>query len=111
MSGSSSTINTRSMPYILTSNHENHHLSDVGRVIPNALQVLGDENQLERSGDVACIFHHIRQQLSKDLFIQIVDGLIFIDDSLPELCVGIHKSVETFLQDTLRCFSHNGQCD
>src|SRR3546814_6260325 len=38
------------------------HLGDVGGVIADPLQILGDEQKMGRRGDVVRIFHHIGQR-------------------------------------------------
>ena len=42
-------------------------LGDVGGVIADPLDVLGDEQQMRAGGDVARIFHHVGQQLAEEL--------------------------------------------
>src|SRR5439155_26385974 len=107
MSGSSSTIRTRSMPDILTSNHEYDHLRNIGRVVADELQMLRNEDQLQRARNVSGVFDHIGQQLSKNLFVQVIDVVVFLDDFLGKVRVRIHERVQTALENALRGLTHD----
>ena len=56
------------------------HLGDVGRVVADPLEVLGDEQQVGRLPDVVRIFHHVRQQGAEDGIVEIVDRLVALAD-------------------------------
>ena len=56
------------------------HLGDVGRMVADPLEVLGDEQQMRRLADVVRIFHHVRQQGAKDGIVEIVDRLVALAD-------------------------------
>jgi hypothetical protein len=44
MSASASTIKARSMPDILASHKEDDHLRDIRGMVPDSLEMLGNEN-------------------------------------------------------------------
>jgi len=44
------------MPDVLSPYHEDHHLGDVHRMIPDSLEMFRDENEFEAAMDVAGIF-------------------------------------------------------
>ncbi len=99
------------MPDILTFYHEHYHLSDIRSVVANAFQTLGNEYQLDSPRYVTGVLDHIGQQLSEDLLVLIVDVLILLNDFFRKIGVGIHKGIETFLQNPLSRFGHDRQCD
>ena len=43
-----------------------HRLGDVGRVVADPLEVLGDEQQVRAGRDVARVLHHVGDQLAED---------------------------------------------
>src|SRR2546422_6590191 len=85
MSGSSSTIKTRSMPNVLASNQKDDHLGDIGRVVSHSLKVLRNEDKFYRAGDGARVFEHIREQLAKDLFVKTVHEPVIVDHFFSKL--------------------------
>jgi len=52
------------------------HLGDVGRVVADPLQILGDEQQMRRLADVVRVFHHVREQGAEDRIVEIIDRLV-----------------------------------
>src|SRR5215469_6473178 len=111
MSGSSSTIKTRSMPDILTPYEENDHFSDVGRVITNPFEMFCDENEFDCARNGSRIFEHVRQQLTKDLFVQIVHDIVVEDNLFGEFRIRIHECIQALFQDLLRSLAHDGKID
>src|ERR1700748_2290423 len=102
MSGSSSTIKTRSMPDILAPYQKHDHFSDIRGMIPDPLEVLGDEDQLDRPGDRPRVLEHIREQLTEDLLVQIVHDTVVENDLLGKVGVGVDERIQAFFQDLLR---------
>src|SRR5215213_3941717 len=52
------------------------HLGDVGGMVADALDILGDEQQMGRAGDVLRIFHHEGEKGAEDAVVEIVDGAV-----------------------------------
>ena len=48
-------------------------LGDIGRMVADPLQVLGDEQQMRAGRDVARVFHHVGDQLAEDRVVEVVD--------------------------------------
>src|SRR5215469_18038780 len=111
MSGSSSTIKTRSMPDILTPYEENDHFTNVGRVITNPFEMFCDENEFDCARNGSRIFEHVRQQLTKDLFVQIVHDIVVEDNLFGEFRIRIHERIEALFQNLLRSIGHDGKID
>src|SRR6266850_1892441 len=111
MSGSSSTIKTRSMPNILASYQKNNHLGDVGRVVPHSLEVLCNEDEFYRPRDGAGVFEHVCEQFAKDLFVKGVHEPVIVNHSLSKFGIRIHECVQALLQDLLRRFGHYSKID
>src|SRR5581483_3595644 len=111
MSGSSSTIKTRSMPDILASHKENDHLCNIRRVIANPLKVLCDKNQFDGARNRSRIFEHVRQKFSKNLFVKIIYDVVIENDLLRQIRIRIHECIKAFFQNLLSGFRHDGQID
>ena len=58
---------------MLAGRGEIDHLGDVGRMIADPLEILGDEQQVRRRRDVVRIFHHVGEQGAEDRIVEIVD--------------------------------------
>ena len=52
------------------------HLGDVGRMVADPLEILGDEQQMRRLADGLRIFHHVGEQGAEDGIVEIVDRLV-----------------------------------
>src|SRR6476646_9356393 len=59
-------------------------LGDVGGVIADALEVFGNEYELEGGKDHAGISHHVGEQLAEDLVAVVIDLVIGGEDFLRE---------------------------
>src|SRR5579863_7787242 len=57
-------------------------LRDVGRVIADALEILGDEQEVRTGGDRARIAHHVGEQFAERRVVMFVDLLIPAPDRL-----------------------------
>src|SRR5262245_30510578 len=99
------------MTDVLPPDQENHHFRNVGRVISNTLEVLGNKNNLQRSRDVLCVLHHVGKQLTKDLLVAIIDKPVVSDDFLGQFRIRVDERIQTVLKNSLRGFGHNGQVD
>src|SRR5262245_16727137 len=102
MSGSSSTIKTRSMTDVLPPDQENDHLGDVRRMVPNTFEVLGYEDHLQRPRDVLRVFHHVGEQLTKNLLVAVVDKGVVLDHLLGQRSIRIDKGIQAILENPLR---------
>ena len=60
------------MPHVPRGHHEDHVLGDVRRVIADALEVAGHQDEIERRLDGRRILQHVGQQLPEDLRTAIV---------------------------------------
>src|SRR6266851_1855261 len=60
---------------------------DVGGVIADALEVLGDEDEFERGKDDAGIAHHVGKQFTENLVAVVVHLIVGGEDALRELHV------------------------
>src|SRR5580704_4395066 len=67
---------------VLALDHEDDQLAQVGGVVADPLQVLGDRLQTRGPEDVARIFHHVGQELAEDLGVVGVDVLVARDHPL-----------------------------
>src|SRR5438552_2776705 len=109
MSGSSSTIKTRSMPDILPSYQEYNHFSNVCGVVADPLEMFSDKDQLDSARNRSRIFQHVGQELAKDLLVKIVDHVVVEYDFLGELRVRIDECIEALFENLLSGVRHNGQ--
>ena len=68
--------------------HEDDVFGDVGRVVADPLEMAGDQDQIERRLDGRRILQHISQQLAKDLRLQRIQRIVFVEDVLALLATG-----------------------
>ena len=52
------------------------HLGNVGGMIADPLEVLGDEQQVRRLADIVRIFHHVGEEGPEDAVVEVVDRLV-----------------------------------
>ncbi len=83
-----------------------HDLGDVGGVVADALDVLGDEQQVRAGGDVARVLHHVGQQLAEQAGVHLVHLLVPAPDLGGALHVALHEGVEHVLQGRLDQIRH-----
>src|SRR5271165_3468439 len=84
-------------------------LGDVGRVIADALEVPGDEQQVRARRDVARIVHHVGDQLAEDRRVEVVDHAVRAPDLLGQSGVALADGVDHRLEVPLHHTSHVGQ--
>src|SRR5439155_11585800 len=53
-----------------------HFLGDIGGVVADALEALGDDHQVQAAGNRFRILHHLVRKVAIDLFVQRVDSLV-----------------------------------
>src|SRR5688500_17156903 len=70
------------------------HLADVRGTVADALEVLADEREADRAGDVARILEHVGQQLTEGLLREQVDFVIAGDHFASERGVAAYERVE-----------------
>src|SRR5688572_15706025 len=61
---------------MLAGRREIDHFGDVGGVVADPLQILGDEQQMRRRRDVVGVLHHVGQQGAEDAVVEVVDGAV-----------------------------------
>src|SRR5207245_11697030 len=64
------------MAHVVTFDHVDDVLRDIGGVIGDSFQILGDKDQLKRLKDYGGIAHHVAQQLAKNLIAECIDLVI-----------------------------------
>src|SRR5260370_21142893 len=81
------------VPQIGPANHVDHHLRDVGRMISEALEVLGDEHQARGAADVPRVFHHEDQQFVEELLLDRAQQLVALHPLFRLLDIALHQGV------------------
>src|SRR5262249_5428220 len=71
---------------------------DVGGVIADALDILGDEQQMRAGGDRARVFHHVGEQFAEQRVVVRVDVVVVEPDADRGLHVAVRVRVERLLQ-------------
>src|SRR5207249_507448 len=84
---------------------------DVGGVVADALEVLGDEDELERGKDDAGITHHVGKQFTENLVAVVVHLIVGGQDALRELDVAADDGVESVANHFLDEFAHTREID
>ena len=88
----------RGVPHVDALDRLDDGFRDVLRVIPDPLDRLGDEHDLERRRDRARILHHVADQLPHDRVERRVDGLVVADHLGRRVGVEPREGVERRLQ-------------
>src|SRR5471030_423587 len=86
---------------VLGQDHEDDVLGDVGRVVADAFEVAGDQDQVERRLDGRGILQHVGQQLPENLRLQRVERIVLVEDVLGELGVAAHEGVQRVAEHAL----------
>ena len=97
--------------HVLAHHHEDDHFGKVGRVVPDAFEVLGDRLRADRAINVLRILHHVSEKLAEDLRIVGVDHAIAFDDFARALGVGGHESIQRIADHRLDNLGHARQPD
>src|SRR6266705_5197744 len=84
---------------------------DVGGVVADALEVLGDEDQFERGKDDTGIAHHIGKQFTKNLIAVVVYLIIGGQDTLRKLHIAADDGVEGIANHFFDEFAHAREID
>src|SRR5689334_21809841 len=58
------------------------HLGDVGRMVPDALEILGDEQEMRAVTDVLRVLHHEGEKRPEHRIVEVVDRLVAAADIL-----------------------------
>jgi len=66
---------------------------DIGGVVADALEVFGDEDELESGEDNAGIAHHVGEQLAENLVAVVIDLVIGGEDFLRQFDVAADDGV------------------
>jgi predicted Rdx family selenoprotein len=84
--------------HVGATHHEDDHLGDVGGVIAEPLELLGDEHQAGGAPDVARVFHHQAQELIEELVIERIEEVVLFDDGLGLGRIAVDERVERLAQ-------------
>lgn len=80
-------------------------------MIPDPFQMLGDEHQPERSGDVVLVLHHVCQKFAEDLLVQAINDSVGTDDVFGEGNVRVYERIQALLQYAPSRACHDRQVD
>ena len=84
---------------------------DVGGVVADAFEILGDEDQFERGKDDAGIAHHLGKQFTENLVAVMVYLIVGGEDALRELDVAADDGVEGVANHFFGEFAHAREID
>src|SRR5437588_11574604 len=84
---------------------------DVGGVVADALEVLGDEDQFERGKDHAGIAHHVGEQFTENLVAVVVHLIVGGQDTLGKVNVAADDGVEGMANHLFGELAHARQID
>ena len=84
---------------------------DVGGVIADALEIFGDEDELESGEDDAGIAHHVGKELAEDLIAEMIDLVIAGENFLSEIDVAADDGVQGVADHFLCEFAHARKID
>jgi len=84
---------------------------DVGGVVADALEILGDEDQFERGKNDAGIAHHVGEQFPENLVAVVVHLIVGGKDALREFDVAANDGIEGVANHLLDEFAHAREID
>jgi hypothetical protein len=99
------------MADVLALNYVDDVFGDVGGVVADAFEVLGDENELEGGEDYAGITHHISEEFAEDLVPVVIDLIVGGKNFLREVHVAADDSVEGVTHHFFGKLAHAWQID
>ena len=70
--------------------HEDDVFRDVGRMVADALEMPGDQDQVERRFNRGRILQHVVQKLAENLRLQAVEPVVFVQHRLRQHLSLIH---------------------
>jgi hypothetical protein len=84
---------------------------DVGGVVADALEILGDEDEFERGKDDAGIAHHVGEEFAENLVAVVVNTIVRGEDFLGEVNVAADDGVEGVADHFFGEFAHAREVD
>ena len=99
------------MPDVPRLDDEDDVLGDIGGVVADALEVAGDQNQVDGGLDRPRIAQHVGQQLAKNLILQRVEPVVLPQHRLRQTDVARDEGVERLAQHLERQLTHPRQID
>src|SRR5690348_2717010 len=84
---------------------------DVGGVVADAFEIFGDHDEFEGREDDGGIFHHVGEQLAKELIAKAIDLVVTLEDGLREFLVAADKRVEAIADHGFGEFAHARKID
>src|SRR5256884_3934057 len=101
----------RGMADILALDEIDDVLGDVGGVVTDALEVLGDEDQFESGKDDAGITHHVGEQFTENLVAVVVHLIVGGQDALGQFHVAADHGIESIANHLFGELAHARQID
>ena len=90
---------------------EDDVFGDVGGVVADALEVPGDENEIDAGFDGARIAEHVGEQFADDLTLQRIELIVALEHLLGGADIADHEGVERFVEHLLSHLAHARQID
>jgi hypothetical protein len=97
------------MPDVAPLYKVDHVFGDVCGVVADALNVLGNENQLECSEHDSGILHHVSEQLAEHLVAEAIHLVVAYENTASQLDIALDERVEAISHHAFRNFAHSGQ--
>lgn len=92
----------------LARGHIDYSFADVGDVVGGALQVAGDDRQLQRAGDRLRILDHEVEQLVEQMVAQLVNGVVLGGRAPGETCIARSERLQGVPDHLLNLRFHLG---
>ena len=86
------------MSHVPRRDDEDDVLGDVGRVVTDALEMAGHQDQVQRRLDGGRILQHASEQFPEDLRLEGVEPIVFVEHVLGELDVSADEGIERIAQ-------------
>ena len=99
------------MPDVAASDEVDNVLGDVRGVVANALEILGDENQLESSKHDGRILHHVSKQLAKELIAQAIHLVVALQHAAGKIDIAADQRIQAIPHHAFRKLAHARKID
>jgi hypothetical protein len=99
----------RRMAYVASGDKVDYVLGNIGGVIANAFEVLGDEHELESREHHRGIFHHVGEKFAEDLIADAVHLIIALHDATGQVLILANDRIQAVAHHAFDQFAHTWQ--
>src|SRR6185437_5292755 len=96
---------------VAASDHINYIFRDIRRVVADALQILGDQDELEGRKDDCGIFHHVGEEFAENLIAEMIDFVVANEDRFRKISIAMDQGIQAVANHAFGKLAHARQID